>query len=61
MAFKKEVVPPQVGIPANLGHHDLLNQSSILVPGKPVSFSRQTVGQQRNVVVNNFDAAVRTS
>ena len=61
MMFQKGVIPPQVGIPQNLRKFACLDQSSILIPGNPVPFSRQAVGQKRNVVVNNFDAAVRNN
>ena len=62
MVLKKETIPPQVGMPQNLGHYSCLENGQILVPGNPISFSSPTVGQgRRKILVNNFDAAVRHS
>ena len=61
LMFQKEIVPPQVGIPEYLGDFECLDRSSILIPGHPVSFSRKAIGQKRNIIVNNFDAAVRST
>jgi hypothetical protein len=60
MTFQKEVIPPQVGIPEKLGKFTCLDQASIMIPGNPLSFSRQAIGKKRNIIVSNFDAAVRT-
>jgi len=59
LMFQKEIIPPQVGIPEHLGNFECLDRSSILIPGNPVPFSSRAVGQKRNIIVNNFDAAVR--
>lgn len=56
--FRKGVVPPQVGIPEKMGVFDCLDRGSVLIPGEPVSFTRQSVGKTRTMIVNNFDAAV---
>lgn len=58
LMFRKGFVPPQVGIPEKLGTFDCLNRGSVLIPGEPVSFTRQSVGKKRTMIVNNFDAAV---
>lgn len=55
--FRKGVVPPQVGIPEKMGVFDCLDRGSVLIPGEPVSFTRQSVGKTRTMIVNNFDAA----
>ncbi|KAH8592115.1 hypothetical protein B0O99DRAFT_689896 [Bisporella sp. PMI_857] len=57
MTFQKEVIPPQVGIPEKLGKFTCLDQASIMIPGNPLSFSRQAIGKKRNIIVSNFDAA----
>lgn len=61
MTFQKGVIPPQVGIPQNLRKFTCLDKSTILIPGCPVPFSYQAGGRKRNIVVNNFDAAVSTA
>ncbi|RYP11137.1 hypothetical protein DL765_007886 [Monosporascus sp. GIB2] len=55
--FRKGVIPPQVGIPQKLGDFACLEQGSILIPGGPVPYTRQSVGKKRTMIVNNFDAA----
>lgn len=58
LMFQKGVIPPQVGIPERLGTFACLDQAAIHIPGEPVQFSRQILGKNRKVIVNNFDAAV---
>lgn len=58
MMFRKEVIPPQVGIPQKLGKFASLERAQVLIPGEMVPFSRQAIGRKRNIIVNNFDAAV---
>ncbi|KAK8074379.1 Bcpks15 [Apiospora hydei] len=55
--FRKGLVPPQVGIPEKMGNFDCLDRGSILIPGVPMPFTRQSVGKKRTMIVNNFDAA----
>ncbi|RYP85130.1 hypothetical protein DL769_001034 [Monosporascus sp. CRB-8-3] len=55
--FRKGVIPPQVGIPHKLGDFACLKQGSILIPGDPIPYTRQSVGSKRTMIVNNFDAA----
>ncbi|RYO88710.1 hypothetical protein DL764_008697 [Monosporascus ibericus] len=56
--FRKGVIPPQVGIPHKLGDFACLKQGSILIPGDPVPYTRQSIGRKRTMIVNNFDAAI---
>jgi hypothetical protein len=56
--FRKGIIPPQVGLPEKMGNFGCLDHGSVLIPGDPVSFTRQSVGRTRAMIVNNFDAAV---
>lgn len=56
--FRKGVIPPQVGIPQKLGNFECLERGSVLIPGNPIPYTRQSIGKKRTMIVNNFDAAV---
>ncbi|KAK2801683.1 Type I Iterative PKS [Onygenales sp. PD_10] len=57
LTIKKEVIPPQVGVPQKLGKFPCLERDSIVIPGNILPFSRHVLGQKRHVLVSNFDAA----
>nr|A0A455M7S4.1 RecName: Full=Non-reducing polyketide synthase atnG; Short=NR-PKS atnG; AltName: Full=Arthripenoid biosynthesis cluster protein G [Arthrinium sp.]AYO60880.1 NR-PKS AtnG [Arthrinium sp.] len=57
LTFRKGMVPPQVGIPEKMGSFACLDHGTVHVPGAPVSFTRESVGKTRAMVMNNFDAA----
>ncbi|KAI0202479.1 putative polyketide synthase [Astrocystis sublimbata] len=57
MMFGKGVVPPQVGMPHKLGDFDFLKHGTVVIPGEPVPYSHQSIGNKRRMIVNNFDAA----
>ncbi|KAL1961387.1 hypothetical protein VTO42DRAFT_115 [Malbranchea cinnamomea] len=57
MVIKKELIPPQVGIPEKAGKYPWLEKGMVVVPGEVMAYSRRAVGHKRYALVSNFDAA----